>query len=175
MYLFLCNKSPQHLVVIIIIIIRHNNSHLLSVTVSQSSGSGLEYLMRLQSDVILKALLGLEDSLPGQLIHLAGELALLLARGLIYSPQISVDRKSCTLTSVACHIEPVLLQYGNGLHKDITTRRCGSLGALFEASYHSLPCYVPHTYKIHSLFPQVSSKIASFMPQVQAVVKHVLI
>lgn len=43
MYLFLCNKSPQHLVV------KHNNSHLLSLTVSQSSGSGLEYLMRLQS------------------------------------------------------------------------------------------------------------------------------
>lgn len=59
MYLFLCNKSPQHLVV------KNNDSHLLSLTVSQSSGSGLGYLMRLQSDVILKALLGLEDSLPG--------------------------------------------------------------------------------------------------------------
>ena len=66
--------------------VKNNNSHLLSLTVSQSSGSGLGYLMRLQSDVILKALLWLEDSLPGWLIRLAGELALLLARGLIYSP-----------------------------------------------------------------------------------------
>lgn len=107
--------------------------------------------MRLQSDAILKALLGLEDSLMGWLICMSGELALLLDRGLNCSPLISVDRKSCTLVSIACHIE---LQYGNGCHKDIPTRRLGSLGVLFEAKYHSLP--VPplvahsHTKYIHS-------------------------
>lgn len=116
--------------------------------------------MRLQSDAILKALLGLEDSLMGWLIWMSGELALLLDRGLNCSPLISVDRKSYTLVSIACHIEPVLLQYGNGCHKDIPTRRLGSLGVLFEAKYHSLP--VPplvahsHTKYIHSS-PNISS------------------
>ena len=146
MYLFLCNKSPQHLVV--------KNSNNCYLSVSQLSGCGLGCLMRLQSDAFLKALLGLEVSLMGWLICMSGELALLLERGLSCSPLISVDRKSYTLVSIACHIEPVLLQYGNRCHKDITTGRWGSLGVLFEAKYLSLPVppliALSYTKYIHS-------------------------
>lgn len=135
------------------------------------NGSGLGYLTSLRSDITWKVSLGLEDSLPRWLIHVAGKLDLLLARGLSYSPWISVDRKSYTLTSIVHHTGASLLYYGNRLQKDVNTRKPGSLGAVFEASYPSLPCgprrYPPPIQD--TFFPSLPSKAHLSMPQAQAV------